>query len=338
MKPIRLAPFLAAAALCVALPAAARAAEPTTLKFGFPASLDSDFARAVLAWNADVEKELQGALKLQMFPGTAVATFANVLDRVQNNVIDIGFGIFGPYSRQTPRTAVVELPFVVDNSKACSTALWRLNAQGLTASEYKSFHPLALFCFTTASLQSTRPVHTAADMQGLKIAASDKVMSDDLRLLGSAPITLNPGEFFEALNRGVVQGVLISWPGAKTFKLQDVAKYHLTTPFGLFPAFIAMNHRSYGKLAGTAKATIDKLSGEVLSQRLGVALDKANDATVGEFKALKGHEVSTLSAAEAARWKKILAPTTAEWVKHAPDGAKVLSAFEAEVKKVNSGS
>ncbi len=329
---------LTAAAALLALPAAPRAAEPTTLKFGWPASLDSDFAHIVMSWKSDVEKASNGALKLQVFPGASVVKFSNVLDRVQNGVVDMAFGIFGPYSRSHPKTFVVELPFVTDNSTECSTALWRLYAQGVTANEYTGIHPLALFCFTGASLQSTKPVRTAEDIKGLKIAASGKVMADDLKLMGAAAITINPGDFFEALNRGLAGGVLISWPGAESFKLQDVAKYHMSTPFGLFPAFVAMNKGSYAKLAGDAKAAMDKLSGEALSKRIGVGLDKSNDETIAMFKKLKGHEVVTLSDPELKRWDKMLEPVTQDWVKHTPDGAHVLSAFKAEEKKVRSGS
>jgi TRAP-type C4-dicarboxylate transport system substrate-binding protein len=338
VKHARLIPALAALAALLALPAAPRAAEPVTLKFAFPASLQSDFARIILAWVDDVNKAEKGAVKIQMFPGATVAKFSNVLDRVQNGVVDIGFGIFGPYSRQVPQTFVVELPFVTENSTECSTAMWRLAVQGVTAAEYKGFHPLALFCFTGASLQSTRPVRTADDMKGLKIAASGKVMADDLKLMGAAPITINPGDFFESLNRGLAQGVLISWPGAMSFKLQDVAHYHMSTPFGLFPAFVAMNKGSYARLSGPAKAAIDKLSGEVFSKRIGVGLDKSNDDAIADFKKMKGHEVVKLSDAELEKWDKILAPVTAEWVKDTPDGGHVLSAFKAELKKIRSGS
>ncbi len=331
---VRVVRALAGAVL--ALSFSVQAAEPKTLKFGFPATLDSDYARIILAWKEDVEKASNGALKLQMFPGASVANFANVLDRIRSHVVDIGFGIAGPYSRQMPKTFVVELPFATDNSTECSTALWRLYAKGVIANEYASFHPLALFCFTTASLQSTRPVRKAADMQGLKIAASGKVMADDLKLMGAAAITLNPGEFFEALNRGLAQGALISWPGAEDFKLQDVAHYHMTTPFGLFPAFIGMNSDSYASLSGAAKQAVDTLSGESFSRRIGVGLDAANDKAIAEFRKMPGHEVIELGKDELARWDKLLAPVTEDWVKQTPDGAKVLSAFKAEIKNMQS--
>jgi len=333
-RPIR---ALAVAAALLGFPAAAQAADPVTLKFVFPAP-PSDFEQVMLDWNADIEKATDGAVKVQMFVGTAVANFANVIDRIQNNVVDIGFGIFGPYSRQVPRTFVVELPFESEASTEASTALWRMHAAGVTSVEYKGYKPLALFTFTGTSLHSTRRVAAAEDLKGLKIAASGKIMADDLQLFGGAPITLNPGDFYESLNRGVAHGVLVSWQGSQTFKLQDVARFHMDVPFGQFPAFVAMNESSYARLPEKARAAIDKFAGEPFSRRLGVELDRSNKEAIDAYKAMKGQEIVTLSPAELAKWRKILAPITAGWVKETPDGERVLSVYRDEVKKVRSGS
>ena len=337
MTHTRQLPALVAVAALLGLPAASQAADPVTLKFVFPAP-PSDFEQVMLDWNADVEKASEGTVKVQMFVGTAVANFANVIDRIQNNVVDIGFGIYGPYSRQVPRTFVVELPFESEASTEASTALWRLHAQGVTSVEYKGYKPLALFTFTGTSLHSTRPVRAAEDLKGLKIAASGKIMADDLQLLGGAPITLNPGDFYESLNRGLAHGVLVSWQGSQTFKLQDVAHYHMNVPFGQFPAFVAMNESAYTRLPEAARAAIDKFAGEPFSRRLGVELDRSNQVAIDAYKAMKGQEIVTLSAAEIAKWRKILAPITADWVKETPDGERVLSTYRSEVQKVRSGS
>ncbi len=153
-----------AAAMLLALSAASRAAGPVSLKFAFPAPAGTDSYKIAMSWKDDVEKAAGGTLKIQVFPGDTIATTRNVLDRVLNGVADIGFGIFGPYSRQVPQTSVVELPFACKDSAECSVALWRLNAAGITSKEYAAFHPLALFCFTGASLQSTKAVRTLKDM------------------------------------------------------------------------------------------------------------------------------------------------------------------------------
>ncbi len=336
MTRTRVLSALAGAAL-LAVPLAGRAAEPVTLKFVFPAPL-SPFSKAMFAWKDNVEKDTKGAVKVKMFVGTAVANFGNVLDRIQNGVVDLGFGIYGPYSRQVPKTFVVELPFESDTSVEGSVGLWRLKEAGVTAEEYKAYHPLALFCFTGTSLHSTRPVTSAADIKGLKVAASGKVMADDLSLMGAAPITINPTEFYELLNRNLAQGVLISWDGALTFKLQDVARYHMTVPFGQFPAFVIMNTKAYERLPGIGRATVDKYSGEIFSRQIAEQLDATNVEAIDKLKKMDGQHVNALTSEQLEKWHETLDPITADWVKSTPDGAHVLAAFRAEVKKIRGGS
>jgi TRAP-type C4-dicarboxylate transport system substrate-binding protein len=333
---MKLASLLVAGAALLA--PAARADEPVTLKFAWTAPMNTVSSAIAFAWKDEVVKAANGTLAVQVYPDGSIARSVNMLDRVQNGVADFAFGILGPFSRQFPQSFVAQLPFVCENSTECSTAFWRLYANGTIASEFRSVHPLALFCFTAASLHSTKAVRRAEDMAGMKIGSSGKVLSDDVALLGGTPITLTPADFFEAVQRGVTQGVLISWSGSLSFKLNEVSRYHMDTPFGLFPASVLMNTEVYAKLPAAVKRAFDTESGQKFSRNYGVGLDKWNDESVAEYKAMKGHEVVVLAKDELARWQKILEPTTAEWVKATPDGAKVLAAFKAEIAKIRGGS
>jgi TRAP-type C4-dicarboxylate transport system substrate-binding protein len=330
--------IVVAFALCLAISAPARAADPVALKFAWPAPPKSDSAQLAFAWKDRVLASAKGQLTIQVYPEGTIAKTINVLDRVMNGVADIGFGIMGPYSRQFPQAFVVQLPFVCDNSAECSTALWRLYAKGTIADEFRDVHPLALFNFTAASLHSTKPVRRMEDLAGMKVAMSSKVLSEDIALLGGAPVTQTPADFYESLNRGLVHGILISWPGAISFKMQEVTKYHMDTPFGLFPAFIIMNKDSYARLPDAVRRAFDDNSGEGFSRIYGAGLDKSNDDSVDQFRAMKGHEVVVLPKAELNRWNKTLEPIIAEWVKATPDGAKVLAEFRAELAKIRGGT
>ena len=48
------------------------------------------------------------------------------------------------------------------------------------------------------------------------------------------------------------------------------------------------------------------------------------------FRSVKD-STAVLTPQEEARWKKVVAPVSAEWAKETPDGQKVLQAFRAEV-------
>jgi TRAP-type C4-dicarboxylate transport system substrate-binding protein len=329
---------LGAFAAMLAVAGAASAADPVTLKFAWPAPPNTDSHRIAMAWKDRVLASAAGTIDIKVFPGDSIAKTTNVLDRVTNAVAEIGFGIFGPYSRQYPQSFVAQLPFMCNNSTECSTALWRAYQQGLIAGEHQAYRPLALFCFTGTSLHSTKAIRKLEDMAGLKIAASGKIIADDVALMGGSPVTITPAEFYESLNRGLLQGVLISWPGAEAYKLHEVSRYHMDVPFGLFPAFVVMNHAAYARLPDAAKRAFDGHSGEAFSRAYGAGLDKSNLEAIDRFKKMSNHEVVALAPAELKRWEQRLDPVIAEWVKATPNGAKVLAGFRAEVAKVRSGS
>ena len=49
-----------------------------------------------------------------------------------------------------------------------------------------------------------------------------------------------------------------------------------------------------------------------------------------------GQHIVQISDAELARWEKAVAPVVQGWVKRTPDGAKILAAFRAEIKRYRS--
>ena len=332
------------AALCAALSTSgfwsiAYADEPVTLKFGFPAPPTSFvLTEASAPWAKDVEDATGGAVKTTFFPGGSVGNFNNILDRTLNQVVDVSFGIFGPYSDQFPRTQVTSLPFETGNSTTeTAVVLWRLYQKGITAPEFAQIKVLTLFNFPSSALHTKKPVKTMEDVKGLKLSVTNRTAGQVAELLGSAPISLTPADVYQAQQRGVIDGMYQAWTAVQTFKLYEVTSHHLNLPVGQQPAFIFMNKASFARLPAASQAAIDKLSGEPMARRYGKAVDANDLSGQNAVKAMAGHTVSELDPAEAARWKQRLQPVIEDWVKATPDGAKVLAAFRDEVAKFRSG-
>jgi TRAP-type C4-dicarboxylate transport system substrate-binding protein len=335
---MRRAPTFALFTAAVALAAVAHAEEATTLKFGFPAPPTSFvLTQASAPWAKDVEAASKGALKIQFFPGGSVGNFNNILDRTLNQVVDISFGIFGPYSDQFPRTQVTSLPFETGNTTETATVLTRLYKSGVITPEYDKVKVLTLFNFPSSALHTKKPVKVLEDVKGLKLSVTNRTAGQVAELLGAAPLSLTPSDVYQAQQRGVIDGMFQAWTAVQTFKLYEVTNYHLDLPVGQQPAFIFMNKESFARLPAAAQKTIDSLSGEPMALRYGKAVDANDQSGENAVKAMSGHTVSTLGPKEAARWKARLTPVVEAWTKATPDGAKVLAAFRAELVKVRSG-
>jgi TRAP-type C4-dicarboxylate transport system substrate-binding protein len=337
-RPCRLIVSAAVGIACSLIVFVARA-DPTVLRFGVPTALGTTGISEVMRrWAKEVDETSGGTLQIQFFAGGTVVHFGDVLDRLLDKVVDIGFDVMGDYPSQFPHADAPSVPFECTKSSDCSVVMWRLYESGITASEFAKVKPLALFTIPSASLQTTKLVKAAEDLKGLKLIATGRTLARALILMGAAPVTLSPSDYFQAVQSGVADGIAITWNSVATFKIQEVTKYHLGVPFGSFPAFVFMNKDSYAALSDQARSVIDETTGEKLSRAFGIMGDKTTVDAITMLEALPGHVVTPdLPPDEAARWKKMLAPVTEEWIKETPDGAKVLAAHRAELAEVMAG-
>jgi len=332
-----LAALTVVASLAAAAAIPARGEEPITLKFGFPAPVTSYVnTEGMTPWLEQVEKASGGTLQIKLFAGPTLGTFRDIYERTLNGVSQISFGVFGPLANQFPRTQVTGLPFLSDNTKTSSVALWRLYAKGLLKPELDKVKVLALFNFPSSTLNTTKPVKSVEDLKGMKIAVSSRTLGEVAAALGASPVTLTPTELYQGMSRGVVDAVFVAWTAVKTFKLDEVTKDHLEVPVGEAPAYVFMNAATYASLPAKAKQAIDKLSGESFSERLGANNQAADDEESKLVATKPGHEVSRISDAQYAIWKTRIQPVVDEWIKTTPDGAKVYSAYQDELKRVTA--
>jgi TRAP-type transport system periplasmic protein len=324
-------------AVVVAAAAPARADAPVTLKFGFPAPVSSYVnTEGMTPWLNEVEKASGGTLKIKLFAGPTLGTFRDIYERTLSGVSQISFGVFGPLASQFPRTQVSDLPFLSDDTKISSVALWRVYTRGLLKPEFDKVKVLALFNFPSSTLNTAKPVKSIDDLKGFKVAVSSRMLGDAAAALGASPVTLTPTELYQGMSRGVVDGIFVAWTAVKTFKLDEVTKFHLEAPLGQAPAFVFMNKATYANLPAKAKAAVDKFSGEAFSQTLGANNQAADRAESKRVAASPGQSVTQISADQYAIWKARIGPITEAWVKHTPDGAKVLAAYREELKKLGA--
>ena len=332
---------LAFLSLALALATAVRplAAEPTALKFGFYPPVTSYVNTEGLSpWIDEVMKASDGTLVIKLFAGPTLGSERNMYERTMADVAQIGYSTLGPLAAQFPRAQVTALPLLSNNTGISAVAMWRVYARGLFGQEFDKVRPLALFNFPTAYLHTNKPIKTLDDLKGLKIAVSSRVSADVMVALGASPVTLAPTEYYQSLERGLADGAAVSWTAVKTFKLDEVTKYHLEVPLGEAPVFVFMNKTAYAGLPVKAKLAVDRLSGETFSQKLGANNNAQGLAEGKRIAAKDGHTVSQLSPAQYALWKARIEPIVEAWTKQAPEGAKVLAAYREELQKLGAAN
>jgi TRAP-type C4-dicarboxylate transport system substrate-binding protein len=154
--------------------------------------------------------------------------------------------------------------------------------------------------------------------------------------MGAVPITMPPQEFHQSLQRGVVEGAGIGWPGIAPFKLTEVTGHHVQTSLTGEGNFTLMMKSTYDRLPAKGKAALDRHAGMPYAVSWAKGIQAQDDQGIAMTKAAN-QPIVTLAPAEEARWKARAQTIVEEWTKSTPDGAKVLAAYRAEVAKVRAG-
>lgn len=305
MQPIRrrVVAGAAGAAAVGAFPAIVRAQPKVQLRLShyLPPShgLHTDFMEP---WARELEAKTQGAVAVQVSPGTSsLGQAQNQLDQVRNGVVDIAFGLCGlPRGRMT-RSTIVEMPLLVRKAEAGSRALWNLYPKML-GPDYQGLKPLLLMTHNGGHFHTReKRVVMPDDLRGLRIRTPSPTISMMLEFLGASPVGMPPAQVYESLQRGVLDGTCFPWDPVRAFKLGEVTKHHCEAYVYTAAFWFVMSDRKYKALPADVRKVVDQISGEALLAKVQGWWDKwdaAGKATAVE----RGNEIVTLTDEQRGQW------------------------------------
>jgi TRAP-type C4-dicarboxylate transport system substrate-binding protein len=202
-------------------------AEPIVLKWANFEPPQSFAMKNIWApWFAKMEKEGEGLFKIDVYAaGTLNRNPVKQLKVLRDGVADIAF-ILPSY---TPGTfmddAVLEVPFVAKNAMDSSLAIYRMWQKGMLRN-YDQVVPLMVSGAQQYAVHSTFPVKVPQDLNGKKIRSTGKMQHFMAKAYGAAPVGMPVTKIAESLSRGLIQATTNEWNGVRTFKIDNVAKYH----------------------------------------------------------------------------------------------------------------
>jgi len=269
----------------------------------------------------------KGVLKIDFRGDTSIANLGNVLDRVINDVAQIGWTLHSIYGAKFKLTSVSFLPFSAEDSSAGAVALWRLYKTGMLDGDYAETVPLVMNLQAQSRLHFAKAPKTFTDFSGLKVVASGKMYSDSVVRLGGAPVTVTLADMYEALNRRTVDALMMGWGGVGSYKLYEVSTYHVELPLGASSSMIFMARKKYEALPAAVRKVLVDNTGEATSRALGQFTDKDGREMRDKVKAMPGQTIVFPTRDQYKAMERTLAPITAEWVRDTPNGAAILATW-----------
>lgn len=259
-----------------------------------------------------VKAATNGALTIRNYPGGELgAGPVEQYVRVVQGAADMAWGLQGYTSSQFPKTMLVELPGVVKPGAHGYDMLWNAYDKYL-APEYPGTKPLALWISEpNVIIMKDRQIRKPEDMAGLKIRVAGAVAADVVKALGATPVQMPIPQVYNALQTGLIDGIITGASAISDFKLSEVANsYTIGAPLGHISFFTVMNQAKYDSLPDDQKAAIDANSGRGLSKSAEDAWNARAQKTIGELKANPDKTVIELDDAGIEAFAKLTLPVS----------------------------
>jgi TRAP-type C4-dicarboxylate transport system substrate-binding protein len=318
--------------------AAPAAAQETTLVFATTNAPNAHLnVRGHHPWAERINQAGKGVVRIDVRDGPTIANHLNYYQRVMDDVVQIAWGLPALIAGKFVLTNVTTLPFQVEKAEDASVALWRLHQSGLLDADFNDVVPLYLISFPQVGVHLSKAPRNLESLAGLKLAVGNKVGADILTRLGGAPISLPVTDYYEAIQRGTVDGSMSQWTQFQPFKLAEVTSYHIDTTLGSAAGMVFMSKKKWATLPEPVRKILMDNSGEKQSRVFGQFWDAVNEEGRASVRGRDKHTTVTLTAEQQNAWRQKVQPVVDDWVKATPGGDKVLDAFKSQIAKAQAG-
>ncbi|MEW6138936.1 MAG: TRAP transporter substrate-binding protein [Thermodesulfobacteriota bacterium] len=256
-------------------------------------------------WAKEVNARTNGKVEVKTFPGSTLLGPKNMFDGVVKGVADIGCLATAYQPGRFKLFEAMDLPLGFDRGAVASVVMWDLYAKYKPRS-FDDVKVLTMFTCAPANIMSQKPVRSMEDLDGLKLRAAGTGV-DIMKRLGAAPEGMPMSAVPEALQKGVVQGLVSSLEVMKDMKFAEYCKFATITDLWVVPFAVVMNKKKWESLPEDVKKVFDDLSKE---QALwtGKYVDQHATDAIKWCKDTQGVEFITLSPEQKKEWMAKLEP------------------------------
>lgn len=296
------------------------AANAKTIKFSYTMPKSATIAKGWEFLASEITKRTNGRYKVETYPASTLLPVPAALEGVRKGIAQIALVALGS-TPGFPLTFVTGLPqfgLYADNvdRMVAGTKAWvefyntpEINRE---FSGVKLILPLELD--NQILVTKKKEVHQASDFRGMKVGGAGLIM-EVVTANGGAAVTQTPTDCYMNIDKGVIDGGIVTPGQISDYHLTDVANYIYYQGFGsgFFP--VLMNQDFWnGMSAEDQKAVMDSVNAAIpVLNQLNVDSHKAGMDLVKS----SGRTLTVPSAAETAAWIKASDLSVNKWKKDA---------------------
>jgi TRAP-type C4-dicarboxylate transport system substrate-binding protein len=299
---------------------------------------------AMAPWAKKVEDATKGRVKIDVYYNQTLAKGPDIWNAVKSGVADIGWCFHGYWTDMTPLFDMITLPSLpYKTAEEGSEIIWKLYEKfPAMQREFKDVHVLQLWASQPRFLITTKKqVKTLEDLKGLKLRIPGGPATDQMKALGGIPVLLPMPDTYLSMDKGVIDGMDVSWEATYSFRLYEIIKFYTFVPLSSTNFSMAMNKQKWESLPKDIQAAITSVCGLEGSKFFGRNwYDTVQNAVLEQIK--KGNyqmNSYTIPPDEAERWRKVGSEAVWKaWVKKLeskgyPEAQQVLDTALAMINK-----
>ena len=203
-------------------------------------------------------------MKIEVYPSQTLVKGAEMWKAVRGGIVDIGWCFHGYWPEMTPLADVISLPGLpMTTAEKSSEVLWKLYEKyPAIQKEFAEAPPLALWTTTPYFLlTSKKQVKTLEDLKGMKIRVPGGPPTEQMKALGAVPTLIPMPDNYQALDKGVIDGMGAVWEAMQGFRLYEVAKYYTMVPLASAYFSLCTNKAKWESLPKDVRDAIMSVSG-----------------------------------------------------------------------------
>lgn len=265
-------------------------------------------------WAREVEKRTAGKVKIRTFPGGTLLGAKNMLEGVTAGTADIGNFAMSYQPGRFPVSEAVDLYHGFTSATVASQVLFDL-VEKYKPKEFEQVKIITLFTCPPTNFMTAKPVTALKDLKGTELRVAG-TSSEVLKRLGGVPVAMPQSETPEAIQKGVVKGMISSLEILKDFKFAAYTPHATIVNLPVVSFAVVMNKSKWDSLPADVKRVIDNLAREQAVWTGDYVDNHVKEALAWSAREYK-HQVHTLSAVEQRQIAVLLAPMTDEYIKKA---------------------
>lgn len=269
------------------------------------------------------------------FPGGQIVKGPETLDGLVNGLADLTAVMIGYVSSKMPLSGVGFLPGLGNDAGHVTRAFEKAVRVAPVADEFakNGIHPIWVFSMPIYQIVSTKgALRTADDFKDKVLRSSGGAMTLTISELGAAPTEMPISDLYVSMERGTIDGTLLSLSSIKPYNAESLMTAMSTNAsLGAYTVAVSMKSDKWEALPAETQTAMTKCGLEA-GQKLSASFDTEAQALIAEFEGL-GVDMYELTDDELTWVSNSVSAVGDDWVKRLEErglpAAETLATYKA---------